>query len=162
VKAGANYAASLQAALDAKKKGFSQVLWLDVEKEGIEEVGTMNVFFVFKNEIVTPALNGSILPGGVRDSVIQLLKSWKKPIVERRITIQEIFDRHQKNELVEAFGTGTAATISRIGELQWDAKNLKLDAKENKLSSEILATLTGIQRGTLPDTFEWMRPLDKL
>jgi branched-chain amino acid aminotransferase len=162
VKAGANYAASLQAALDAKQKGYSQVLWLDVEKEGIEEVGTMNVFFVFKNEIVTPALNGSILPGGVRDSVLQLLKSWNKPVVERRITIQEIAERQQKQELLEAFGTGTAATISRIGEFQWDQKTLRLDPKSNQLSSEILATLTGIQRGSLPDPFEWMRPLERL
>ncbi len=161
VKAGANYAASLQAALHAKKKGYAQVLWLNVDRQGIEEVGTMNVFFVFKNEIVTPALNGSILPGGVRDSTIQLLKHWNKPVVERRITISEIYERHGKQELVEAFGTGTAATISHIGELQWQDKTMKLGG-QHELSQQLLENLNGIQMGTKPDTFGWMRSLDSL
>ncbi len=161
IKAGANYAASLQAALHAKKQGYAQVLWLNVDHQGIEEVGTMNVFFVFKNEIVTPALNGSILPGGVRDSVLHLLRHWNKPVMERRITISEVHERHLKGELVEAFGTGTAATISRIGELQWKTERMIL-GEQHQLSQEILDTLTGIQMGTLPDQFGWMRSLQSL
>jgi len=161
VKAGANYAASLQAALQAKKQGYAQVLWLNADHQGIEEVGTMNVFFVFNNEIITPALNGSILPGGVRDSVLKLLRHWNKPVVERRITIQEVHERFNKGELVEAFGTGTAATISRIGELQWQDKRMTLSG-QHQLSQEILTTLTGIQMGTLPDQFGWMRSLQSL
>ncbi|RYZ52784.1 MAG: branched-chain amino acid aminotransferase, partial [Proteobacteria bacterium] len=113
VKAGANYAASLRASVSAKKKGCSQVLWLDTKREGIEEVGTMNVFFVLNDEIVTPALNGSILPGSMRDSVLQILrgkgKSLGKKVSERRITIAELSERHARGELLEAFGTGTAA-----------------------------------------------------
>ena len=158
VKAGANYAASLQAALHAKKQGYAQVLWLNSDHQGIEEVGTMNVFFVFKNEIITPALNGSILPGGVRDSALHLLRHWKKPVVERRITISEVYERSTKGELLEAFGTGTAATISRIGELQWQDKKIALKG-DHQLSQELLTALTGIQMGTLPDQFGWMQSL---
>ncbi len=109
-------AASLQAAHEAKKRGCAQVLWLDQQRDGIEEVGTMNVFFVFKNEIVTPILNGSIPAGGVRNTVLQLLRRENQNVVERRITIQEVTQRHEKGELLEAFGAGTAAVITPIGE----------------------------------------------
>ena len=98
-KAGANYAASLKAALDAKAKGYAQVLWQDVSHKWIEEVGTMNVFFVFENEIVTPALNGSILPGGVRDSVIKLLQHYKLPIQERELSMNEVIEAHKNCKL---------------------------------------------------------------
>lgn len=159
-KAAANYAASLQAAVFAKEKGYDQVLWLDVEREGIEEVGTMNVFFVFKNEIVTPALNGSILAGGVRDSVIRLLKDEGAPIVERRLTITELLERHRAGELKEAFGTGTAAVISPIGELCYKDKPYNITGMETgELSRHLFNTLTGIQRGLQPDKFGWLRPV---
>jgi branched-chain amino acid aminotransferase len=162
-KAGANYAASLKSALDAKKKGFDQVLWLDSKFEGIEEVGTMNVFFVFKNEIVTPALNGSILSGGVRDSVVQLLKHQGHKVSERRITISELIERYDQGDLLEAFGTGTAAVISSIGELQYRDKKIVVNKNEmGPLSLELLKTITGIQRGTLPDIFNWMKPVKEL
>ncbi|HEX7673902.1 MAG TPA: branched-chain amino acid aminotransferase [Bdellovibrio sp.] len=160
VKAGANYASSLKAALEAKKKGYAQVLWLDVEHQGIEEVGTMNVFFVFKNEIVTPALNGSILNGGTRDAVVQLLKDKKLPIVERRITITEVIEGLQKGELLEAFGTGTAAVISPIGELHYRGKDWLINnGQTGDLSKTIYAEVTAIQSGKLPDTHNWITPL---
>jgi branched-chain amino acid aminotransferase len=163
-KAGANYAASLQAALNAKKKGYSQVLWLDVAHAGIEEVGTMNVFFVFNDEVVTPALNGSILPGGVRDSVLQLLRAQKNlKVNERLITIGEVITRHQRGELREAFGTGTAAVISPIGELCYRGESLIVnESKWGPLGSSLLETLKGIQRGSAPDTMGWMKKLDQL
>jgi len=162
-KAGANYAASLQAALAAKAQGYAQVLWLDVERDGIEEVGTMNVFFVFKNEIVTPALNGSILPGGVRDSVLQLLRAQKANVVERRITIHEVVERFRQGELLEAFGTGTAAVISPIGELNYRGQPLQLSGSSGgALSQELLRTLQGVQMGTQADPYGWMVPLEKL
>lgn len=162
-KAGANYACSLQAALKAKQRGYAQVLWLDAAKQGIEEVGTMNVFFVFKNEIVTPALNGSILAGGMRDSTIQLLKSMGKNIVERKITIQEVFERHSQGELEESFGTGTAAIISPIGEFFYKDKSYVFGkSSKDSLSQELFKTISGIQQGKLPDRLGWMKSLDQL
>ncbi|MBO9667256.1 MAG: branched-chain amino acid aminotransferase [Bdellovibrio sp.] len=160
VKAGANYAASLKAALEAKKKGYAQVLWLDVEHLGIEEVGTMNAFFVFNNEIVTPELNGSILSGGTRDAIIQVLKKKNLPIVERRITITEVIERLDKGELKEAFGTGTAAVISPIGVIHYNEKDWTINNCENgPLSTELYKEITSIQKGALKDDFGWIVPL---
>lgn len=160
VKAGANYASSLKAALEAKQKGYAQVLWLDTERQGIEEVGTMNVFFVFDNEIVTPALNGSILSGGTRDAIIQLLKSKNKPIVERKITIREVIDKLSAGKLQEAFGTGTAAVISPIGVLAYQGKEWIINNNEKgPLSTELFDEITAIQRGTKPDVLKWLVPL---
>lgn len=162
-KAGANYAASLQAGLEAKKKGFAQVMWLDYLHEGIEEVGTMNAFFVLKNEIVTPALNGSILAGGIRDSVLELLRSQGANVTERRITITEVMERHERGELLEAFGTGTAAVISPIGELCYRDKSMVIHGRETgPVAKKLNTVITGIQRGTHPDTFGWMKTLDQL
>lgn len=162
-KAGANYAASLKSALEAKQKGYDQVLWLDSKFDGIEEVGTMNVFFVFKNEIITPELNGSILSGGVRDSVIQLLQHQGKKIQERRITMSEVLDRYNQEDLEEAFGTGTAAVITSIGELQY--QNTKLTIHNNKMgpiAQDLFKTISGIQRGLIPDPFRWMKSVQDL
>lgn len=162
-KAGANYAASLQAALNAKKHGYDQVLWLDVNHEGIEEVGTMNVFWVFKNEIVTPVLNGSILAGGMRDSVLQLLTIEGRPVHERRITMSEVIERQKSGDLLEAFGTGTAAVISPIGELAFRGESFQINQnKIGALSQHLYSTISGIQRGLELDRFGWMRPLSDL
>ncbi len=157
-KAAANYANSLRAAFEAKQKGYSQVLWLDVERKYVEEVGTMNVFFVFDDEIATPKLDGTILAGGVRDSVITLLKSMNKKIVERKVTIQEIKDAALNGTLKEVFGTGTAAVISPVGEL--GSKNWKTtvqDGKTGPVAKALYDTLTGIQYGQLPDKFGWVQ-----
>ena len=160
VKAGANYAASLKGALAAKEKGYAQVLWLDVEHQGIEEVGTMNVFFVFKNEIVTPALNGSILPGGTRQSVIELLTKKKLPIVQRKITITEVMEKLKSGELLEAFGTGTAAVISPIGDLHYQGQDWSINGGAvGPLSQSLYGEITGIQKGILADTMGWISPL---
>ena len=162
-KAGANYAASLKSALEAKKKGYDQVLWLDSKYEGIEEVGTMNVFFVFKNEIVTPELNGSILSGGVRDSVIKLLGHLGKNVVERRITMSELIERNAQGDLQEAFGTGTAAVITSIGELQYKGQAISIHKNTmGPLSQDLLNMISGIQRGLQPDIFGWMKPVKDL
>lgn len=163
VKAGANYASSLKAALAAKAQGYAQVLWLDVERAGIEEVGTMNVFFVFDNEIVTPALNGSILSGGTRDAIIQILKDKKLPIVERKITISEVMDKLQKGQLKEAFGTGTAAVISPIGVLHYRGQDWQInDAQNGPLSDSLYKEITDIQKGLAPDRFNWIKSLTEL
>lgn len=161
-KAGANYAASLKAALTAKKKGYDQVLWLDYLHQGIEEVGTMNVFFIFKNEVVTPALNGSILPGGVRDTAIDLIKKEGLKLSQRKITIQEVAEEHAKGNLLEVFGTGTAAVITAVGELAYNGKTLVIgNGQTGALSQKLFETISGVQRGLLKDEFGWMVPLSK-
>lgn len=162
-KAGANYVASFQTAIEASARGFDQVLWLDARHEGIEEVGTMNVFFVLKGEIVTPALNGSILAGGTRSAVIDILKTMKLPIVERRITITELLQAQREGRLLEAFGTGTAAVISPIGELNYKDEAYHINQGEvGHLTKKLYDTITGIQYGTEADTVGWMRPLADL
>jgi branched-chain amino acid aminotransferase len=156
-KTGGNYAASLKAQVIATSQGYSQVMWLDgQERKFVEEVGSMNVFFKINGEIITPALNGSILPGITRDSIIKLLKHWDIPVVERKISIEEIFDAHAKGHLEEVFGTGTAAVISPVGELSWDNKKIVINNSETgDLSKRVYDTLTGIQTGMMDDSFGW-------
>jgi branched-chain amino acid aminotransferase len=162
-KAGANYAASLYSGFQAKSKGYDQVLWLDVNHEGIEEVGTMNVFWVLEDEIVTPALNGSILAGGMRDSVLQLLRAEGAKISERRITINEIFENVRAGHLREAFGTGTAAVISPIGELAYKSEKFVINGGEaGPLARRLFDLISDIQRGKSPDRFGWIKPLNQV
>lgn len=157
-KTPANYAASLKAQDIAHDKGYVQVLWLDgVERKYIEEVGSMNVFFKIGDEVVTPSLDGSILPGITRNSVIHLLKHWGVKVSERKLPVQELFDAHAAGKLVEAFGTGTAAVISPIGELNWNGKTIILtDGKIGELSAKLYETITGIQNGVIKDEFNWL------
>lgn len=123
-KTAGNYASSLKAQQVAEEKGFSQVLWLDgIEKKYIEEV-SMNIFFKISGEIVTPELNGSILEGITRNSVIALLKHWGLTVSERKISIDEVIQAHRDGRLEETFGTGTAAVISPVGELIWNDESL--------------------------------------
>jgi branched-chain amino acid aminotransferase len=133
------------------------VLWLDgVERKYIEEVGTMNVFFKIGGEIVTPALQGSILSGITRKSSIELLRSWGMTVTERRISIQEIADVAAAGKLEEAFGTGTAAVISPIGQLKWDGKLMIInEGKIGSVSQRLYNELTGIQWGKLEDKMGW-------
>lgn len=156
-KAAANYATSLKAALEAKKKGYSQVLWLDHLREDVEEVGTMNVFFVFENEIVTPSLDGTILGGGVRSSVIEILKSWNLPIVERKLKLAEVIQASKNGTLKEAFGTGTAAVISPIGELASDETKIILNHNQiGPIAQKLYTEMTDIQFGRKKDERGWL------
>ncbi|PKR85303.1 branched-chain amino acid aminotransferase [Heyndrickxia camelliae] len=156
-KTAGNYAASLKAQEVSEKQGYSQVLWLDgIEKRYIEEVGSMNIFFKINGKVVTPELNGSILAGVTRDSVINLLKYWGVPVQERRISIDEIYDSFKNGELEEVFGTGTAAVISPVGELNWEGEKMVINnGKTGSLSQKIYDTLTSIQNGLEPDLFDW-------
>ncbi|MFU0833327.1 MAG: branched-chain amino acid aminotransferase [Oscillospiraceae bacterium] len=157
VKTAGNYAASLKAQDEAEKQEYTQVLWLDgVERKYIEEVGTMNVFFKIDGEIVTPALQGSILPGITRMSALELLRSWGMKVTERRISIQELAEASKQGKLEEAFGTGTAAVISPIGHLKWGDDVMVInDGKIGPVSQRLYDTLTGIQWGKIKDTFGW-------
>ncbi|CAK4814746.1 unnamed protein product [Aphanomyces euteiches] len=160
-KTAGNYAAGLNAQEKANKQGYSQVLWLDgIHKRYIEEVGSMNVFFKIKGTVLTPSLNGSILDGITRSSIIQLLKHWNIPVEERAISIEEVYEAGIDGTLEEAFGTGTAAVISPIGELSWlDDKLVIHGGLTGELSQRLYDELTGIQKGILSDPFGWMAAL---
>ncbi|USK68446.1 branched-chain amino acid aminotransferase [Peribacillus asahii] len=161
-KTGGNYASSLKAQEISEKSGYSQVLWLDgVEKKYIEEVGSMNVFFKINGEVVTPALNGSILQGITRASIIELLQYWNVPVTERRISMQEVYDAYKAGQLEEAFGTGTAAVISPIGEFYWKEEQMVINNGETgELSQKLYDTLTGIQNGKVADSLNWITKLE--
>ena len=152
-----NYAASLLAGDKAHEEGYTQVLWLDgVEQKYIEEVGAMNIFFVIDDEIITPMLNGSILPGITRNSVIALGKSWGLNVSERKISIDEVLDAHGDGKLKEVFGSGTAAVISPVGEIKYGDKRITIgDGAVGPLSQRFYTSLTDIQYGKGDDLFDW-------
>lgn len=160
-KTAGNYAASLKAQDEAEKQNYTQVLWLDgVERRYIEEVGTMNVFFVIGDEIVTPALQGSILGGITRMSAIELLKDWGYNVTERKVSIDEIAQAYDNGMLKESFGTGTAAVISPIGQLKWGDKIMDINNGEiGPISQKLYDNLTGIQWGRIEDKFGWSVPV---
>ncbi len=156
-KTAGNYAASLKAQEVAEEQGYTQVLWLDgVERRYIEEVGTMNVFFKISGEVITPALQGSILGGITRMSCIEMLRSWGVPVTERKLALQEVIDAAQNGSLEEAFGTGTAAVISPIGELRVDDECITINNGEiGPIAQKLYDTLTDLQNGCVPDPFGW-------
>jgi branched-chain amino acid aminotransferase len=157
-KTGGNYAASLIGQDEAHAQGYSQVLWLDgVSHQYIEEVGSMNIFFKIDGEVITPALNGSILGGITRKSVIELLKSKNIPVTERQISIEEVKQAYDGGKLEEVFGTGTAAVISPVGVLASGDKIMNIgDNKIGEVSGMLYDTLTGVQYGRLPDEWGWI------
>ncbi len=160
-KCGGNYAASNRAGDRAEKKGYSQVLWLDgVHRTYIEEVGAMNVMFKIAGEIVTPMLSGSILPGITRMSCLEVLRKEGYKVSERLISVEELAEAMQNGTLEEAWGTGTAAVVSPIGELCYkDVKYTVNGGQIGAVTQHLYDTLTGIQWGKLEDTYGWTYPL---
>jgi len=156
-KTGGNYAASIMAAVEAQQLGYTQVLWLDaIERKYIEEVGTMNIFIVLENEIVTPPLSGSILPGITRDSVLRLLKDWGLNVVERKISIDEVIEAASNGTLKEIFGTGTAAVISPVGSLHYKGMDCVInEGKIGELSQRLFDEIQDIQYGLKEDVYGW-------
>ncbi|MCR4616524.1 MAG: branched-chain amino acid aminotransferase [Clostridiales bacterium] len=156
-KTGGNYAASLKAQAEADKEGYAQVLWLDgVERKYVEEVGAMNIFFVIDGEVVTPSLEGSILGGITRMSCIDILRSWGLKVSERKLAVDELIAASDAGKLDEAFGSGTAAVISPVGELKYGDKIMPINGgKIGPISQRLYDTLTGIQWGKIEDTFGW-------
>ncbi len=161
-KTAGNYAASLMASEDAKEKGFTQVLWLDAEHHrNIEEVGTMNIFFVMDDKLVTPALSGSILPGITRRTVIELAGAWGIPVEERVITIDEVIDGISSGKLKECFGSGTAAVISPVASLFYKEKDYVVNqGRTGELAQKFFDEITGIQYGEKPDQHGWTEFLE--
>ena len=138
------------------------MLWLDgVEQKYVEEVGSMNIFFVIDGEVITPQLTGSVLPGITRKSAIEICKQKGYKVTERKISIEEIAQAYDNGKLDEVFGTGTAAVISPVGHLKWGDKIMTInDNKIGPVSQMLYDTLTGIQWGKLEDTFNWIVKID--
>ena len=157
-KTGGNYVASMAAQLKAHDEGYSQVLWLDgVERKYIEEVGAMNIFFKINGKVLTPMLNGSILPGITRNSVIALCKEWGYEVEERRISVDELYEASVNGTLEEVWGTGTAAVISPVGHLRFQNQVMQIkDGGIGELSQKLYDTVTGIQLGKIEDTRGWV------
>ena len=157
VKAGGNYAASLLAATEAKKRGYAQVLWLDAAtKTHVEEVGTMNVFFVIGDKVITPPLSGTILPGVMRDSAIQLLERMGHKIEQSSITLDEILKANASGTLKEVFGTGTAASVSPVGLLGFETQQITINGgKPGPVASALYKRITDIQYGRTRDDMGW-------
>jgi branched-chain amino acid aminotransferase len=160
-KTAGNYAASLYATELAHKEGYTQVLWLDgVELKYVEELGSMNIFFVLGDEIVTPQLNGSILSGVTRNSVITMAKSWGMKVTERRIAIDEGFGAHAKGDLKEVFGSGTAAVISPVGNIKYHERVIDIaDGSVGPIASRMFDELMDIQYGKAEDKHGWIVPV---
>ncbi|SCY19964.1 branched-chain amino acid aminotransferase [Desulfoluna spongiiphila] len=160
-KTAANYAASLYATEIAQAEGYTQVLWLDgVERKYVEEVGSMNIFFVIDDEIVTPELNGSILAGITRDSVLKLAKHQGKKVAEKRISIDEVFKAHEEGRLQECFGSGTAAVISPVNKIKFGDREITVgDGGAGPISSGIFNDLMDIQFGRSEDPLNWIVPV---
>jgi branched-chain amino acid aminotransferase len=156
-KTAANYAASLYASEEAKHEGFTQVLWLDgVHRKYIDEVGTMNIMVKMGDEIVTPPLAGTILPGVTRDSVLVLLRKWGLKVSERQLAIDEVVQAYRNGALAEVWGTGTAAVISPVGELAYKDERMVINNGQiGPLTQRLYDAIVGIQYGTAPDPDRW-------
>lgn len=161
-KCGGNYAGSLKAQEKAEEKGYTQVLWLDgVHKKYVEEVGSMNVMFLIDNEVWTAPIDGTVLPGVTRDSILHLLSDWGYTIREEHLAINDLMAAAQDGRLQEAWGTGTAAVISPIGELYYKGTATQInDFKTGELTQKLYDTLTGIQWGKLEDPYHWTQVVE--
>ncbi|MDR2724935.1 MAG: aminotransferase class IV, partial [Candidatus Adiutrix sp.] len=158
IKTGGNYAASILAAEEARRRGFSQILWLDPnEHKYIEEVGSMNMFFVIDDEVITPPLSGTILAGITRDSVLTLARDWGLSAVERPLSIEELLKASSSGRLKEAFGTGTACVISPVGQFSYQGRDVPVgDGGIGPLTRRLYDELLGIQYGDRPDPYSWV------
>jgi branched-chain amino acid aminotransferase len=160
-KVAGNYAAAIRPTELAKSKGYDQVLWLDAEAHKyIQEVGTMNIFFKIRGEFITPELDGCILNGITRNSVIALLRAKNYKVTERKITIDEIREASKNGTLEEAFGTGTAVGIAYIQEIGMQKETIFV-SNESPVGEAVNNTLNGIKTGRLKDEFGWMIKVEK-
>jgi len=156
-KTSGNYAASLFASDEAKHEGFTQVLWLDgVHRKYLDEVGTMNIMVKIGDEIITPPLTGTILPGVTRDSTLALLRKWGLKVSERQVSIDEVVEAHERGKLDEVWGTGTAAVISPVGELAYKGRKMVINGgKIGPLTQRLYDAIVAIQYGQAPDPDGW-------
>jgi branched-chain amino acid aminotransferase len=157
-KAAGNYGASMYATAEAKKNGYDQVLWTDaIEHKYVQEIGTMNVFFIIGDTAITPSLEeGTILSGVTRDSAMTILKEMGFKVEERKISIDDIMNAHKAGALYEVFGTGTAATITQIKELRYKDYVMQFDVEQSRTAPELKKRLTDIREGKTEDKYGWM------
>ncbi len=160
-KAAGNYGGSLYPTMLAKEKGYDQVMWMDAKEfKYVQEVGTMNIFFVLKDRIITPDLTGgTILDGITRDSVMQLLRELGHKVEEKHVSIEEIANAHSKGELLEVFGTGTAAVVAHVDRIGYHGVDLQLDPSHWNISSLMKSKINGIRSGRVNDNHNWIVPV---
>jgi branched-chain amino acid aminotransferase len=162
-KTAGNYAAALYPSKLAREKGYDQILWLDaIHHIFVQEVGTMNIFFVFKNEIVTPDTSGTILKGITRASALEILRGEGHVVNERELSIDEVLTRYQAGDLVEVFGTGTAALVANVEEIKYDDVTLTLPDNNWQVSTSIRDEINGIRFGTIADKRGWTVPVKEV
>ncbi len=156
-KTGVNYAASLYGAEEAKHAGFTQVLWLDgIHRKYIDEVGTMNIMVRLGDEVVTPPLSGTILPGVTRDSALTLMREWGILVSERQIGIDEVVAASRQGTLREVWGTGTAAVISPVGELKYREERIVINGgRIGELTQRLYQAIVDVQYARVPDAHGW-------
>ncbi|MEP6647334.1 MAG: branched-chain amino acid aminotransferase [Saprospiraceae bacterium] len=161
-KTAGNYAAALYPSKLARDKGYDQVIWLDaIHNKYVQECGTMNIFFVFKDEVVTPATTGTILKGITRDSALEICRSNGYKVSEREISIEEVLEKYRAGELVEVFGTGTAALVANVDAISYDDEILTFRPDQWKLSTSIRDEINGIRFGTIEDKRGWTVPVNE-
>jgi branched-chain amino acid aminotransferase len=159
-KTAGNYAAAMYPSRLAREKGYDQVIWLDaIHHKYVQEVGTMNIFFVFKDEVVTPATTGTILKGITRATAIEVIEGKGIPVNQREISIDEVLERYNSGDLVEIFGTGTAALVANVEEILYNDVTLKMSPDAWQLSTAIRDEINGVRYGSIPDTHGWTVPV---
>lgn len=162
-KAAGNYAASLLAAREAVEQGFDQIMWLDADEfKYVQEVGTMNIFFVIDGKVVTPMTDGAILKGITRDSFIQLFRANGYEVEERLVSIDEVFEAAENGTLTEVFGSGTAAVVSKVYKINHKGKEIVLDPDQYSVANLAYDTINGLRNGTVEDKFGWVVPVEVL
>lgn len=161
-KAAGNYGGSLLPARIANSKGFDQVMWLDAHDfKYVQEVGTMNLFFVIDNKVVTPSTNGAILKGITRDSILKILHDKEYPVEERMVSIDEIVEAHKAGKLQEAFGAGTAAVVAHVSKIEHNGYLMELPPLEDrKVGPMLKSEINGLRSGRLEDPYGWVVPVN--
>ncbi|MEM6700317.1 MAG: aminotransferase class IV, partial [Bacteroidota bacterium] len=150
-------------ALEAQQKGYDQVMWTEApDFKKIQEIGTMNIFFVLNGKVVTPKTDGAILKGITRKSIIDILRSKNIEVEERDIMIDELVEAHNNGQLSEAFGAGTAAVVSQVELIAYGDHKMQLDIANAKVSTEVKATIEGLRYGEIEDTFDWIEAVRSL
>ncbi len=159
-KAAGNYGASLYPTMLAKQKGYDQVMWMDAKEfKYVQEVGTMNIFFVLKDVVLTPNLSGTILKGITRDSLITLMKERGVRVEERPVSMEEIYQAYKAGLLLEVFGAGTAAVVANVSKIGYKGEDILLNEDHCELTAFLKSTINGIRKGRIADTHHWIHPV---
>ncbi len=155
-KTAGNYGAAMYPTRLAKEKGYDQIVWMEPKEfRYVQEAGTMNIFFRLKDRIVTPMLTGAILPGITRDSIIHVLRDMGHTVIEQKVDINELLAAYKRGELIEAFGSGTAAMVANIYNMRFEDYDMHFDKSNWELSLELKKVITDIRNGKTEDKWGW-------